>query len=275
MSPLVLACVFSAAILHASWNAVLRSGSDRLWSMTLMMIAVFVASLGAIFFLPFPAKASWLCIVASAAIHAGYNISLIRTYDAGDLGQTYPVSRGSSPVFVALGAAIFARESLTATAVIGILLVSAGIISLAYQNRKLQSALLPAALTTGALIGAYTVVDGIGVRLSEDSFAYSAWMFLLWSVTMPPLYLLLRSAPAQYSWAEAITAMIGGWVSILAYGIVIWAVQFGAMGVVSALRETSVIFAAIIGRVFLNERLSLHRLASCAGIAAGAACLAF
>jgi drug/metabolite transporter (DMT)-like permease len=99
-------------------------------------------------------------------------------------------------------------------------------------------------------------------------------MFLLWSITMPPLYFMLRKGPSSYSRTETLAAFAGGWVSILAYGIVIWAMQYGAMGVVSALRETSVVFAAIIGRFFLNERLSWHRLASCAAIATGAACLA-
>ena len=274
MSPLLLACVFSAAILHAGWNAVLRGGKDRLWSMTLMMMAVFVASTTVIVFLPLPGKASWPYVIASALIHAAYNLSLVKTYASGDLGQTYPVSRGSSPVLVAIGAAIFAKEALTLMSCIGILLVSAGILSLAFQNRNVRITFLPAAFTTGALIGAYTVIDGIGVRLSGGSLAYSAWMFMLWSITMPPLYLLLRKGPSYYSRAETLAALSGGLVSILAYGIVIWAMQYGEMGVVSALRETSVVFAAIIGRFFLNESLSWQRLASCAAIATGAACLA-
>jgi drug/metabolite transporter (DMT)-like permease len=274
MNLLVFSCVLFAAVLHAGWNAVLRGGTDRLWSMTLMMISVFVASACAIFFLPLPARASWPYVMASAVIHTGYNLSLVRTYESGDLGQTYPVSRGSSPVLVAVGAAVFAKETLSLASCFGILLVSSGIVSLAFQNRNAHRAFLPAAFTTGALIGAYTVVDGVGVRLSGGSFAYSAWMFLLWSITMPPLYFMLRKGPSSYSRTETLMALAGGWVSILAYGIVIWAMQYGAMGVVSALRETSVVFAAVIGRFFLNERLSWLRLVSCGAIATGAACLA-
>ena len=131
------------------------------------------------------------------------------------------------------------------------------------------------ALTTGVLIGAYTVVDGIGVRLSGSSVAYTNSMFLLWSITMPPIFYAMRGRPPAYTRAQTAMALTGGLVSLLAYGIVIWAMQDGAMGVVSALRETSVVYAAIIGRVFLKERLSARRITSCLAIAMGAACLAW
>jgi drug/metabolite transporter (DMT)-like permease len=274
VTPLVLACVTGAAILHAGWNAVLRGGSDRLWSMTLMMVAVSAVTVAAALVVPWPNAASWPYVGASALIHAGYNLSLVRTYRIGDLGQTYPISRGSSPVLVALGAMVFAHEAVTLASGLGIALVSGGIVSLALQGRTVRAEVLPAALTTGVLIGAYTVVDGIGVRLSGDSVAYANAMFLLWSLTMPPIFLVLRGRPPAYSRRETAMALAGGVVSILAYGIVIWAMRSGAMGVVSALRETSVVYAALIGRIFLKERLTAQRIASCLAIAAGAACLA-
>lgn len=274
MTPVLLAAVTGAAILHAGWNAVLRDGSDRLWSMTLMMIAVAVVTGAASVVVPWPNAASWPYVIASALIHAGYNLSLVRTYRSGDLGQTYPISRGSSPVLVSLGAMAFAHEAVTPVAAIGIALVSGGILSLAFQGRDIRAGTVPAALTTGVLIGAYTVVDGIGVRLAGDSLAYANAMFLLWSLTMPPLFWAMRGRPPAYTKAETALALAGGLVSILAYGIVIWAMQSGAMGMVSALRETSVVYAALIGRVFLKERLSVARIGSCLAIAAGAACLA-
>jgi drug/metabolite transporter (DMT)-like permease len=275
MTPLVLACVVCAAILHASWNAVLRGGDDRLWSMTLMMIAVAGVTAIAAAFMSWPNAASWPYVIASALIHVGYNLSLVRTYRSGDLGQTYPVSRGSSPVLVALGALVFAHETLDVAASIGIALVSGGIVSLAFQGKRLRADFLPAAFTTGVLIGAYTVVDGIGVRLSGSSLAYSNSMFLLWSITTLSIYWAMRRKPPAYTKAQTAMALIGGIVSILAYGIVIWAMQYDAMGVVSALRETSVVWAAIIGRIFLKEKLTARRMASCLAIAAGAACLAY
>jgi uncharacterized membrane protein len=202
MSPFVLACVMCAAILHAGWNAVLRGGGDRLWSMTLMMIAVACVTAVAAVFVPWPGAASWPYVIASAVIHTGYNLSLVRTYRVGDLGQTYPISRGSSPVLVALGAMIFAHEPINIVPAIGIMLVSAGIISLAFQGKGLRADFLPAAFTTGVLIGAYTVVDGIGVRLAGSSVAYTNSMFLLWSITMPLIYYLMRGRPPAYTKAQ-------------------------------------------------------------------------
>jgi drug/metabolite transporter (DMT)-like permease len=274
MTPFVLACVIGAAILHASWNAVLRGGDDRLWSMTLMMIAVIGVTGMAAAFMPWPSPASWPYVLASALIHVGYNLSLVRTYRSGDLGQTYPISRGSSPVLVALGALVFAHEALDVVASIGIALVSGGIISLAFQGKGHRADFLPAAFTTGVMIGAYTVVDGIGVRLSGSSLAYTNSMFLLWSVTMPFIYWAMRGRPPAYTRTQTVMALGGGIVSIVAYGIVIWAMQYVAMGVVSALRETSVVWAMIIGRIFLKEKLTARRIASCLAIATGAACLA-
>jgi drug/metabolite transporter (DMT)-like permease len=275
MTPFVLACILCAAILHASWNAVLRGGDDRLWSMTLMLVAIAIVTAVGALFIPWPNAASWPYVIASALIHSGYNLSLVRTYRTGDLGQTYPISRGSSPVLVAFGALIFAHETLSVAASIGIALVSGGIVSLAFQGKKLRADFLPAAVTTGVLIGAYTVVDGIGVRLSGDSLAYADSSFVLWSLPMPLIYWAMRGKPPAYTKAQTVMALLGGIVSILAYGIVIWAMQHAAMGVVSPLRETSVVWAAIIGRIFLGEKLTIRRMASCIAIAAGAACLAY
>lgn len=252
----------------------LRGSSDRLWSMTLMMIAVMCVTSVTAAFVSWPNTASWPYVIASALIHTLYNLSLVRTYRSGDLGQTYPISRGSSPVLVTLGAAIFAHETITFLSAVGILLVSGGIISLAFQRGRVRVDFLPAAFVTGVLIGAYTIVDGVGVRLSGNSLDYSNAMFLLWSLTTPIIYFALRGRAPAYATAQTVAALMGGLVSLLAYSVVIWAMKFGAMGVVSALRETSVIYAALIGRFFLNEKLTLHRIASCLAIVSGVACLA-
>jgi drug/metabolite transporter (DMT)-like permease len=157
---------------------------------------------------------------------------------------------------------------------LGIALVSGGIISLAFQCKGRRADFLPAAFTTGVLIGAYTVVDGIGVRLSGSSLAYTNSMFLLLSVTMPFIYWAMRERPPAYTKIQTVMALGGGIASIVAYGIVIWAMQYVAMGVVSALRETSVVWAMIILRIFLKEKLTARRIVSCLAIATGAACLA-
>ena len=266
--------VLLAAVLHASWNALLRAGSDRLWTMTVMCLAIALACAGLALVVPMPAQAAWGCAVLSALLHVGYNLFLVRTYRTGDLGQTYPIARGSSPLLVSLGAAMFAGERPDLISLMGVLLISGGIVSLAFRGRKVAIDNLPYALGTGCFIGAYSVTDGIGVRLAGTAAGYTTWMCLLWGVLMPPVYAALRDwrslvrGPREVSVAAA-----GGLVSLLAYGIVIFAMSLGPMGAVSALRETSVVFAALIGRLFLHERLTVHRFLACIVVAAGAICI--
>lgn len=267
--PIVLLILF-AALLHASWNALLRVGADRLWSMTMMCVAVAIASSVIALFLAPPAPASWPYAVLSGVLHVGYNLFLVRSYKVGDLGQTYPIARGSSPILITLCALVFAGETLSTNALIGILLVSGGIISLAFRQRRLAVPSLPYALGTGFFIAAYSVTDGIGARLSGAPMAYTVWMCALWGVLMPLVYIGLRDTRSLFAPRPGvITALIGGLVSLLAYGIVIYAMSHAPMGAVSALRETSVLFAALIGYLFLGESLTIRKVLACVVIATG------
>ncbi|WP_434652873.1 EamA family transporter [Pseudomonas sp. R3-56] len=266
----IISLVLFAALLHASWNALLRGGADRLWSMTIMCIAIAVTCVVAAAFMVPPAAASWGYAVLSAVLHVGYNLFLVRSYRVGDLGQVYPISRGSSPALIALGAAVFAGESIAPGVLLGIALVSGGIISLAFRGRQLSVPSLPYALGTGCFIAAYSVVDGIGARLSGAPLAYTVWMCALWGVMMPMVYIGLRDARSLFSVRPGIfSAAAGGLVSLLAYGIVIYAMNEAPLGAVSALRETSVLFAALIGAIFLGETLTARRILACAVIVSG------
>jgi drug/metabolite transporter (DMT)-like permease len=266
--------VLFAAALHASWNAVLRAGGDRLWGMTIMCIAVAIVCGLLVFIVPLPAMPSWRYALLSSLLHIGYNLFLVRTYRSGDLGQTYPIARGSSPLLVSIGAAMFAGEMPDPISLMGVLLVSGGIISLAFQGKGFSRETLFYALGTGCFIGAYSVTDGIGARLSGTPVGYTIWLCLLWGVFMPPVYIAMRGWRSLFRGRrETLVASGGGLVSLLAYGIVIFAMTLGPMGPVSALRETSVVFAALIGRVFLHERLTWWRLGACCVIAAGALCI--
>ena len=175
----------------------------------------------------------------------GYGVSWLR-YRVGDLGQIYPISRGASPVLITLGAAVFAGESITPGELLGI------------------------ALGTGGFIAAYSVVDGIGARLSGAPLAYTVWMCALWGVLMPVVYIGLRDTRSLFRVRPGtVTALVGGLVSLLAYGMVIYAMNEAPLGAVSALRETSVLFAALIGYVFLGETLTARRILACVVIASG------
>ena len=269
----VVAYVLLAALLHACWNAILHGNSDRFLSMTWMSICIAVLSAAAIVFLPLPAPAAWPFILASGVVHIVYNMSLIRAYRSGELGETYPIARGSSPVLVAVGAAVVAHEHINSLHVAGVALVSMGILSLALQRGRVSRTGAAAALLTGATIAVYTVIDGMGVRRSGDAVSYTAWIFVCYTV-MPIIFIRARGVTAlRTSTMDIATSMTGGIVSLAAYGIVIWAMQFAAMGVISALRETSVVFAALLGGVFLKERLTLRRLGACSVIAIGAVCI--
>jgi len=270
--------VLIAALLHASWNAMLHGNRDRFLSMTWMSIAIAAVAALVVLFTPWPASAAWPYIVASGLVHIVYNMSLVRAYRRSDLAEAYPIARGSSPLLVTLGAALFAHEAIGPLHALGIVMISGGIIAIALQGQHLSRAGALAALTTGATIALYTVIDGIGVRLSgSQALAYTAWMFLFYWL-MPVLLVARRGlaalwAPAREAPMAVGSSLVGGLVSIAAYGIVIWALQSGAMGAVSALRETSVVFAVLIGRVFLRETVSGKRWLACVIVAAGAVCL--
>jgi drug/metabolite transporter (DMT)-like permease len=270
--------VLLAAILHASWNALLHGNRDRHLSMAWMSIVIATVSTLVALNLPLPAAGAWPYIIASGLVHIVYNISLIRSYGRSDLSVAYAIARGSSPLLVTLGAALFAQEAISPLHALGIVMISGGILALALLDRRVSRADVLAALSTGVIIALYTVIDGIGVRQSNgQAFAYTAWMFVFyWS--MPLLFIAKRGWAALLDPVRthplSVTASLGGGlVSIGAYGIVIWAMQSGAMGGVSALRETSVVFAALIGRVFLGEDMSGKRWTVCAVVAAGAVCL--
>jgi len=270
--------VLIAAILHASWNALLHGNRDRHLSMAWMGIVIASVSTLVALNLPLPAAGAWPYILASGLVHIVYNISLIRSYGRSDLSVAYAIARGSSPLLVTLGAALFAQEAISPLHVLGIVMISGCILALALLDRRVSRADVLAALSTGVIIALYTVIDGIGVRQSNDqAFAYTAWMFMFyWS--MPLLFIAKRGwaallNPIRTHPLSVSSSLGGGLVSIGAYGIVIWAMQSGAMGGVSALRETSVVFAALIGRVFLGEDMSAKRWTVCALVAAGAVCL--
>ncbi len=271
MDPLIAALVLFAAFLHAAWNGLLRGAADRLWSMNVISIGVTGFALLALPFLSMPASASWPYIVASGLVHIGYNLSLVRQYRTGDLGEAYPVARGASPLLVTLGAAAFAGERLNPLALAGVLLISSGIIAMAFHGQRMKTDNLIAALVTGLIIAIYSVIDGIGVRLSGNAMAYTAWMCLFYFM-MPLYFVAMRGASAfaapVKAWGLALT---GGVLTVVAYGIVIFAMQWSPLGIVSALRETSVVFATLIGWFFLGETLTWRRMAACLVIAAGAA----
>jgi drug/metabolite transporter (DMT)-like permease len=275
MSASVLALVLLSALLHATWNAALRSGTDRVWSMTVMCATTAASALPVALSLPAPARASWPYLASSALLQVSYCFFLVRAYRTGHLAQVYPIARGSSPLLVTLGAALFAHEQLGTRALAGVALASAGIAGCAVGRGRPDRASLLAAVTTGIFIAAYTVVDGIGARASGNAFGYVSWLFIAQGSAMALLFRLAQGPlRVDFKSRESWKAIGGGVLSIGSYGTVVWAMTLSPMGMTSALRETSVLFAALLGRVLLREPLGAERLVACAAIAAGAVLLA-
>lgn len=274
MSAVVIVLALSAAVLHAAWNAFLRSGGDRLWTVTVMSFASTAVALPLTLAFPLPASGAWLYIALSAILQVGYSVFLVAAYRYGELGQVYPVVRGIVPLLVTLGSFLIAREQPGPYQIVGIVLVALGIMSLSLGKGRAPASSILFALATGAIIAAYATVDSIGVREAGGSGAYTAWVLVLYGILLPATFLALRGRIAVDIRArDTWKALAGGVVAMIAYGVVVAAFSLGPAGAITALRETSVVFAVLIGRLFLGETLTARRSLACLVVAAGAVLL--
>jgi drug/metabolite transporter (DMT)-like permease len=209
-------------------------------------------------------------MLGSAVIQVGYCFALVRAYDHGDLASVYPIARGSAPVFVTIGAALFAREIPSTAGLIGIALVSLGIVSLSLGSGRPTAAAIRAALITGLFIASYALVDGIGVRRAETALGYIVWQAALASTLIAASYVVTRREfPKMPGGKASIALAAAGVLSAVAYGISVWAMSLAAMGAVSAVRETSILFAALFGALFLKERLTAPKILGIAIVTGG------
>ncbi|VWM16173.1 multidrug DMT transporter permease [Burkholderia lata] len=274
MDHLFIGLVLCSALLHAIWNAFLHVSEDRLVQLGTMSLPYFVFGVAGAALLPAPAPAAWPYIAGSAVLEVAYCFTLARAYRSGEFGQIYPIARGISPLLVSMLALVFLHEQPTPFGFAGIALVSFGIMSLALRRGfRFSGEGVPFALLTGVFIAAYSICDGIGSRVSGSALGYIAWVYVLWSVPQFVLVCAVRGGPrAVLGSRTALTqGAIAGTISLAAYGIVILAYRYLPVGTVSALRETSSIFAVAIGWLVMRERPGAQRLAACALVVAGAA----
>jgi drug/metabolite transporter (DMT)-like permease len=269
--------VLGAGFLHAGWNALLKSapGGDALLDTATVVAGSAVWGLAVVPFVPPPAAASWPYMAASATIHFGYYLTLAQAYRTGDLSFAYPLMRGTAPLIVALLGVAFLGELPTVLMGAGILLISAGIVSIAFvHHRKHPPAAAYWAFANAAIIAAYTLVDARGARASGSAAGYVSWLIFLEG--LPFLLWVLRRrgrAAVQYVRSSAARGLIGGGCSLAAYGIVLWAMTQAPVAAVAALRETSVLFAALMGSLWLKESFGLPRLAGAVSVVLGIAAL--
>lgn len=273
MTPSVVAVVLFAALLHAGWNALAHSLPDRLLGFALIGLGGMLVSLPVVAVVGPPPREAWPLLTASLATHLLYMSLLMLSYRTGEFSQVYPLARGTAPWVVALVGTAFLGESMPASDLAGVLVVSAGLTALVFAGGRPGRERLPsllAAFATGLGIAVYTVVDAYGVRLTQDPLGYVAWLMTL----QGPVFFLVavftrRTAlPAQLAPVWKV-GLLGGAVSACAYGLVLWAQLTGAVAGIAALRETSIIFAAVLGTLLFGERFGPARIWAAALVVAG------
>lgn len=269
--------VVAAAILHASWNLIVKLNLDRFLALFLIQNLMGVFGIVMLAFFAFPAAASWPYAVTSGFLHTGYNLFLARSYKTGDLSQVYPIARGTAPMMTLAGGALFAGEPITPFMLLAIGLIVAGIWVTAIGGKstlRLDGLTLFYALGTSVFIAAYTIVDGLGGRASGSPSGYAGLVFVLDALCLLAVGLATRGrgiiAMVAPFWKSG---AIGAVMSASAYWIVIWAMSIAHIAAVAALRESSILFVMLMSLIILREKVTLVRMGGAAMIVAGAAML--
>jgi drug/metabolite transporter (DMT)-like permease len=270
----VLLPVLLSAALHATWNALVKHGTDRFLDMFLVVMGSAAIASCCVGFLPLPARPCWIYLIASAVIHVGYFVLVALAYHHGEMSLVYPLTRGSAPPLTALTSIALLNESPSIGGWLGIVLVSGGVLLLATDLRQRGSAhAMPVALalTNAAVVVTYTLIDGTGARLSGNAFAYSSWMAILTAGMFASVVFAIRGRKAvgrivSGRWK----GLGGGFCTLASYSLVLWAMTLAPISLVAAMRETSIVFGTAIAFAFLGERISWVRCASVSIVTTGA-----
>jgi len=269
--------VLGAGFLHASWNALLKSstGGDAMLDIAAVVAGSALWAMLLVPFVPLPQPTAWLFMAASSVIHFGYYITLGRAYRIGDLSFAYPLMRGTAPLIVTVIGSLFLRELPSLPMMLGIGMISAGIISIAFvQRHNHPPGAARWAFANAAIVAAYTVVDGTGARAAGNAMAYVTWLLFLEGLPFLIWIGVRRGRVAfEYLRGNWRRGLLGGAASFAAYAIVLWAMTRAPIAVIAALRETSVLFAALMGSLWLKEGFGWRRAAGAASVVAGIATL--
>ncbi len=268
--------VLLAALLHAGWNAMIKGGGDVLHDTAAIIVGAAVVALPFAFVVPLPAAAAWPFIAASVTVHLGYYALMIAAYRAGDLTLVYPLMRGVAPLLTAVAGIAVLGELPPALGWIGIALVSGGVFVLGYRalGHAPSRAAVGFALGNAAVIALYTLIDGAGARAAGEAWSYIVWLFVLDGVPFS-LWMLAtrRRSFIAHLKGRSRRALAGGGLSAAAYAIPVWAMTKAPVALVASLRETSVLFATLLGARLLHERLTPRRWAGVCAMVGGAVAL--
>jgi drug/metabolite transporter (DMT)-like permease len=264
MEPHVFFAVLLGAACHAGWNAFLKIRLEPFSAMALISIMSAMVVLPFLFFLPVPPAPAWPWIGASMIFHLGYFVGLSEAYRTGDMGQVYPIARGTAPLMTAVASTLLIGEAIGLRGWLGILILVGGVFVLSVRGGRdlhFDKRAVAFALFTAVTICGYSVVDGSGARAAGNAHSYTVWLFLFDGLMMLVFVLLRRGRPALAEFAGFWkSGLIGGTLSLASYWIAIWAMTVAPIALVAALRETSVLFAAAIAVIVLKEPLRRPRI---------------
>ena len=271
MTVMVFSLVLLAAALHAIWNAVIKGTGDKTIAIGLVALGHMVLGLFGAAFFPLPDIKVIPFILVSTIIHWGYYYSLTTAYKFGDLSLIYPIARGISPIIVTIFAFFWINERLSWGEMGGVLLISSGILFLGLRSLSNEKSIpaLVFALTTGVLIAAYSVTDGFGVRLTENPLSYIAWLFIAEGFVVFYIFGRFKVRLLTSSFSEIMLGFFAGVISTIAYGLALYAKSLAPLGIITALRETSVIIATLIGVVWFKEKPIGYRIAAASIVFSG------
>lgn len=274
--PAIVSLVLLSAMMHAAWNAVVKMGSDRLLALLLVKGPTMIVAAGTVAVVGLPGEEAWPYLLGSAAVSMGYFYFLIRAYHTGDLSVAYPVARGTAPLATLVLSYLVAGEHPGWGGAVGVLIVSLGIVALGWQRNAgaHHTATVFWAIAMGLTIAAYTILDGVGARAGGNPIGYAAVLNIMTGIPLVAIAVARRRGAAldalKRDWGKG---LLGGVLMFGAYAIVVYALTVAPMAAIAALRETGVIFAALIGTFALRERYGAKRVAASAMVAAGIAVL--
>lgn len=272
MTLTVSLAVLLAALLHAGWNTMLKGGRDVLLDTALIVSGAGIVTLPFIFFVPLPLKESWPYLAASLATHVGYYTFMVNAYRTGDLSLVYPLMRGAAPLVAAVLALVWLQELPAPVAWLGMVLVSLGVMALAWRTADHApcAKAVGFALANALVIALYTVIDGAGVRLAGNAWSYIVWLFVIDAVPFTA-YVAWRRGRELVDYAREFPTRLlaGGAASAAAYAISVWAMTQAPVALVASLRETSVLFATLLGAWLLRETLTWRRWAGVGAVVVG------
>ena len=253
--------ILVSALCHAVWSAIIKSSKNPLSLMGITSILEVTIFLPLTFTVPFPSLEVWYFLIATVIIHVFYRLNVIYSYRYGDLSYIYPISRGSSCLFVAIISILFLSSDISVAGFVGILIVCIGLFLISYsKNLSFNFRGFALAISTAILITAYTLVDGVGVRLSENGFSYIYWLFTLNGIPLVIIGLISKDGLRKRETYTFRSGIAAGVFATSSYAIVVWSMQFIEIAYVSSIREISIVFAAIIGMLFLFEKNAKSRI---------------